>query len=186
MWNLVDLFFCLFLVQVDSMLPEASQSTMRVLALFAATAFFAGLWNGDQQETARPRPAMAGWIPYAPRDVSGPQLAVQDRTDGLVAPLMEIRRGAQTRTFSVEPDELSLTSAEISDHLAQLPIGLAAGDYRIVDDRGGVGWLRVRVNATGDVPDRGEGLLTTHSGGTGLKFLRVKPEEIGFTPALIR
>jgi hypothetical protein len=91
------------------------------------------------QQTAAPLPVPANivvdldWVPLAdPAELLAP------------ANLYE------TRQVGVEMQGLLLDEDELAAHIRLLPAQLPCGDYRILDDRGGVGWLWLRPLASAD------------------------------------
>jgi hypothetical protein len=56
----------------------------------------------------------------------------------------------ETRQVGVETQGLLLDEEELAAHIRLLPAQLPCGDYRVLDDRGGVGWLWVRPLASAD------------------------------------
>lgn len=145
---------------------ETSPSVLRVVALLACSASFAGLWSND-----RPRETVALRQPAASDPFA--RVPVPPRS----AIVQSIRVAASTKTFSLDADNLTLPRAEVDAHLSQLPLGMPAGDYRIVDPQGGVGWLRVRGGqSVAETP-----LLTTTVADRQMRFLRIESSRVGGT-----
>ena len=166
---------------------ESTQPVMRVVALVAFTALFAGLWNGDREAwSSQPPPAaMAQWVPHVPREMDNePKLAGitgKHSEPQLASPVLEMRIGGVTKSFTIDSGDLALTAEMIPQHLAQLPMGIAGGDYRLVDSRGGVGWLHVRIEGeTGSGPGT---QMVSHVDQMELRYLPVQtaktPEAAG-------
>ena len=162
---------------------EASQSALRVILLIMFTVLFAGLWAND-----RPHHLLAH------KQSPKPSLILAEQTDSLLlAPeelaestseadiqfpeLEEIATDSTSISLSIafETEGLTLTDQEIQRHLSQLPLGIADGDYMMVDPHGGVGWVRVRGNRQFD---QGETLLTTSIGEEYVRYIRVTPTNV--------
>lgn len=177
-------------------MSESSQSITRMLALIAFTAIFAGLWSNDQPVRAMalknsPIPhGIAGgesrqkqlqqgepeWVP-----VTEPRVETQVQTfaASLSATARQVSMGSQSKSFTIESADLLIADQILHAHLDQLPLGMAAGNYRIVDSLGGVGWLRVRINGAAGI-DAGENLiLSTTVNEESMRFIRVAETALG-------
>ncbi len=151
---------------------EASQTIMRVAALSFFTAMFAGLWANDRPDGSlalkhQPINDPIARILYGEHEhvpVLQPHKLSKTPLQPVVLSHVSKTEAANkiasvdlrgmSKTFSVEGAELQISTEVLEQHIAQLPLGIAAGDYRIVDSLGGVGWLRVRSSS---------GIETTHS-----------------------
>lgn len=165
---------------------EMSQSVIRVTALLAFSAVFAGLWVNDRPGEAMAQgalPEKASVVERQDVDPSPSKPATTVQTKCTTKPAervtMSIQVGAHHKTLTIEIDDLSISPAVLDAHLAKLPLGLSPGDYRIVDAQGGVGWLHVRdMNGTsGSTADHQ--LLTTTINDASVRFIRVMGEQAG-------
>lgn len=162
-------------------MSESSQAVIRSIALTTLTVLFAGIWGND-----RPTHPTLAFLPPDQRTfviaLAGPparDLLISKAAS--VASTRELRRSMQprtipamSRTISVESGELAISKGTLSGHLSRLPMGLAIGDYRLVDSLGGVGWLHVRGLSNvveGSVDDA---TLTTEVNGDRLSIIRVQ------------
>lgn len=157
-------------------MSESPQSIVRVLALVAFTALFAGLWGTDSAPN-RPETGIAD------RSVPAPAVAPADESESARTTSMIPEQLARTETvatteaptfetaISVDPGSLTLRPGQLQQHLNQLPLGTPAGRFRIVDDHGGVGWLRVRSTMQADAS--ANSVLKTESSGRTLHFIRM-------------
>ena len=160
-------------------MSESPQSIVRVLALVAFTALFAGLWGTDSashrksngladRSTPAPAVAPADESDAARTTSTGPKVTDQfGRTETVAtteAPTFET-------AISVDPGSLTLRPGQLQQHLNQLPLGTPAGRFRIVDDHGGVGWLRVRSTMQADAS--ANSVLQTEWSGRTLHFIRM-------------
>jgi len=182
---------------------ETTQSISRLLALVAFTALFAGLWANDRPANAmalKTGPIPHGivviepeWIPVSETELTSAMLDKNVSTPQV--PNLDVQFGSQSKTITVESAQLLIAREVLQSHLNQLPLGISAGDYRIVDSLGGVGWLHVRTeDASGPSASPTEALDLTGSLGmrTGsprmlatevdhasVQFIRVAPAVIG-------
>lgn len=170
-------------------MAETSQSAMRVIALVLFTMIFAGAWANDQ-----PRESMAQKDPPKPTAIISQEEQPVDRSDEsdepgdelvsteaiikkVVLPELEEVSPVEvgmTLTISVETEGLSLKERNIAEHIQQLPLGIANGDYLMVDPQGGVGWLRIRGQQQ---KDQGERQLTTTVESAMVRYVRVTPTD---------
>lgn len=169
-------------------MAETSQSAMRVIGLIFFTMVFAGAWAND-----RPNERMA--LKEMPKSTE--ILSKEDETASEVAPEVkaeeelvaievpapiEIPRPVlevldstaidMTMTISIESEGLSIVDATIKQHVQELPLGIANGDYLMVDPQGGVGWIRIRGQQQ---KDTGETMLATTIGNEVVRYMRVSP-----------
>lgn len=150
---------------------EASHAVSRITALIAFSALFAGAWSLDRSpETLalRERPRTTPLVRTKPV----PRPLVATPTSTTFAGRVEVTE--RRLTVSIEDESLQISPDVIERHLSQLPLGIAAGDYRIVDAQGGVGWLRVRGGmATTGVPQ-----LTTTVDEQPMRFIRIATPQV--------
>ncbi|MBT5017901.1 MAG: hypothetical protein HON04_04095 [Planctomicrobium sp.] len=169
-------------------MAETSQSAMRVIGLIFFTMVFAGAWAND-----RPNERMA--LKEMPKSTE--ILSKEDETASEVAPEVkaeeelvaievpapiEIPRPVlevldptaidMTMTISIESLGLSIADVTIKQHVQELPLGIANGDYLMVDPQGGVGWIRIRGQQQ---KDTGETMLATTIGDEVVRYMRVSP-----------
>jgi len=164
-------------------MTETSQSIFRVLALTACIALFAGIWSNDHPQQALamntgpiPRGVVEQepeWIPVpeSVQHIEVPQNSLPARPKAA----LEISVGNQNKQFELETGGLLIAAEILEAHINQLPIGIAAGDYRIVDSLGGVGWLHVRTH--GKISSSSSRLLpkllTTTIDNASVQYIRV-------------
>ncbi|MEW4490430.1 hypothetical protein AB1L42_20260 [Thalassoglobus sp. JC818] len=154
---------------------EASQSALRVVLLVTFSLLFAGLWAND-----RPQEIMAQKEPmHSGSTLIGDDSSMTSMTELVTSlpPLEDIptMEAEIVLTISVETDGLTLSPADVSSHIRQLPIGMASGDYMIVDPHGGVGWLRIRGQVSTTVESS---LHSTNVGDVCMRFIRVTPVQV--------
>lgn len=162
---------------------EASQSALRVILLVTFTLLFAGLWANDQpnQLLVQKQPARSHVVVAEQTDslvVEPGELVETSSNVGMTLPELEdvpTETASITLNISIETDGLTLSDDEVKEHVRQLPLGIADGDYMMVDPHGGVGWVRVRGNRQFD---QGETLLTTTIGEKHVRYIRVTPTNI--------
>lgn len=173
-------------------MSETSQSVMRAVALVVLTAGFAGVWQNDRPadpSIARYVPAdqrtfllaRAGSMPTLAPDQPAPEPVVAANAGQSLLCAESTRPesaalGATpslSRAISLDVSELMITQQELLRHLMQLPLGIAAGEYRIVDPQGGVGWLRVSGEMAPPIEGEARPVLTTGCEGTAVHFIRV-------------
>lgn len=148
-------------------MTSSSLNLVRVAALALMTALFAGVWNNDQPEYYLALSTAPSEVHFARRPNAAPAPA-------MVRAEAKVNLGLVSKTITVEADALVLPQSALAQHLAQLPLGLPAGDYRIVDAQGGVGWLRVRSESDGVTRAAGSELITTSVGTETVRFLRTQ------------
>ena len=163
---------------------EASQSVLRVVVLIVFTLLFAGLWAND-----KPREIMAKHS-----DAQSGLILTQDSQELAhdADQHIESRDSVSQLSFNelselsnetvqlglqieIESTGLTLSNDEIDQHIRKLPMGIADGDYLIVDPQGGVGWIKIRGQHQAD---QGETLLTTRVGANEVRYVRVTPTQI--------
>ncbi len=150
---------------------------MRVISLILFTMIFAGAWAND-----RPREHMAQKELPKPTAILSQETeeagsVVVDAIPQHVMPkpvLEEITPTeiGMTMTISVETEGLTIKGKTVQQHIEKLPLGIANGDYLMVDPEGGVGWLRIRGQQKRD-----EGLITlsTTIDDSIVRYMRVSP-----------
>ena len=163
---------------------ETSQSVIRVITLVGFTLMFATMWAND-----RPSEMMAR------KDPPPSEAVLTQETHGLVHESEQVSEGLTNsmQVMTLELDEISIESTEMvlsidietegltltdeasQAHLRNLPLGIADGDYMMVDPQGGVGWVRVRGQQQ---VDSNETLLTTKIGDAEVRYIRVTPTTI--------
>lgn len=154
-------------------MTETSQSLIRLIALVAVTAFFAGLWNNDRpvgvmaRKSAPQTNSLAQQTPQAPRSAAP---AIPGDTSMTT---LQVNIGRLSKTFTVRGDDLGLSPDQLLLHLEQLPLGLPAGNYRIVDSLGGVGWLTVQASGAAASGSPASPLLTTQVQDEAVRFIRI-------------
>lgn len=168
-------------------MSETSQSVMRVVGLITFTMFFAGAWANDQPREQMAQKEMPKPTAILSKEESQPQesadIAAPEEVVSLpVPPPVELpkplldtvqpTRIGMTMTISVETEGLSIAEKTVQQHIQKLPLGIANGDYLMVDPLGGVGWLRIRGQAQ---IDRGEQFLTTQIEDATVRYMRVSP-----------
>jgi hypothetical protein len=149
---------------------ETSQPLVRAFALVAATALFAGIWANDRPQAAP-----------APRSIAtrSRHSALGEKPAAQPASTMTVSLGTVSRTWTIDADALLIPASRFDQHVAQLPVGLPSGDYRIVDSLGGVGWLHVRSQGAVNLPLASSPLLTTLVEGEPVRFIRIVSAAIG-------
>lgn len=167
---------------------ETSQSLARLAALIAVTAGFALLWANDQPDAQLAMKTGPVFQPLAgqPLPAESRSRTSRSRTSSVaprptaaaIAPVREVMLGGVAKSFAVEAEGLAISSESLTEHLDQLPLGLAAGDYRIVDPLGGVGWLRIRETPAESRTSRGSEVVTTSAAGGDVRFIRVRVEAV--------
>lgn len=156
-------------------MTDSSPALTRFVALIAMTAVFAGLWANDGPS----RPAVRA--AHASRTVLAAVSPAEVTEFRLTAPISTtnsaVQIGRTVKTIAIESAHLNLSERELADHVGQLPMGIPAGDYRIVDSQGGVGWLRVRFSEPADGVSgiaAASTLMTTCVGDDEVRFIRVR------------
>lgn len=171
-------------------MAETSQSAMRVISLVLFTALFAGAWANDeprekmaQKELPKPTAIMSQEdveqdVPVQPENVVSHVAQTAPKSVPVAPPLEELQPVGigMTMTISVETEGLTLVDETVANHIQRLPLGIANGDYLMVDPLGGVGWLRIRGQQQ---QDGGEMMLTTTIGESVVRYLRVTPVNAG-------
>lgn len=174
-------------------MAETSQSAMRVISLVLFTALFAGAWANDQPrermaEKTQPEPTAILSQEAQESELSRvamptevmpnvPELPAASAVVDVPA-LEELKPVAvgMTMTISVETEGLTLVDETVQDHIQRLPLGIANGDYLMVDPLGGVGWLRIRGQQQ---KDSGEMILKTSIDESVVRYIRVTPVNAG-------
>lgn len=166
-------------------MAETSQSAMRVIGLIFFTMVFAGAWAND-----RPNERMAQKeMPKPTAIISKEETAIEvkpvvEAEEELVVievpapidiptPVLEVLDPtaiSMTMTISIESEGLSIADTTIKQHVQELPLGIANGDYLMVDPEGGVGWIRIRGQQQ---KDTGETMLATTIGDEVVRYMRV-------------
>lgn len=109
-----------------------------------------------------------GWIAIDPFEESRPKQSVKK-----VSPVPQnVVSLPVTRT--VDHDGLTISAEAIQQHVGLLPESLPNGDYRIIDEFGGVGWLMIRGQQTQSPAE--DGVWTTTIDGQAVRFIRVAPQ----------
>ncbi|WP_437185447.1 hypothetical protein SH668x_002552 [Planctomicrobium sp. SH668] len=141
-------------------MTESSITLIRIFSLLLSTGLFAATWANDQPATRSKlakttRSATTEIVSQSPSQNVAPQEAgpVSKNLTDIASPqkdlpsgttiAFEIQIGQRVKSIRIEGHELLLSEDDVQAHLEQLPIGLASGNYRIVDSMGGIGWLRV-------------------------------------------
>jgi hypothetical protein len=156
----------------------------RLLALIASTALFAGMWAGDGPADGMALHHKTGvnslvqrepeWVP-----IEEPITHRVAASAATVSPGLTLSVSGISKSLTVESDGLAIAPELLQRHVEQLPLGIAAGDYRIVDSQGGVGWLRVRSTSSANGPSDAMRLMTTSIDGAPVQFIRIVPAAIG-------
>lgn len=174
-------------------MSETSQSLIRALALAAFTAIFAGMWNNDrptdptlalrlpadqrsfvcQHVSTAPVFKLSG-SPKTAKSVAKTTPLIPGKTVEVSAPPTQTVGMQQPRTISIEADGLMIPQAELTQHMNQLSLGIAAGDYRIVDSLGGVGWLHVVDGSQMSFTSTAAEMLITEIGDSIVRFIPVQ------------
>ncbi|QDT33672.1 hypothetical protein [Thalassoglobus polymorphus] len=166
---------------------EKSQSVMRVVSLVLFTMIFAGAWANDrprevlaQKEMPKPSASISQEADTGATALAG---AVSERTAPEVVvpehvmpkPVLEDITPSEfgmTMSISVETEGLTIKGKTVQQHIQKLPLGIANGDYLMVDPEGGVGWLRIRGQQK---PDDRAITLSTQIGEATVRYMRVSP-----------
>lgn len=74
-------------------------------------------------------------------------------------------------SMTIVRDDLTLPLADLLQHIAQLPMGLPAGEYHIVDPSGRTGSLRIRRQSAFQLPAEDMTDRTTHHKEVTLRFI---------------
>ncbi|WP_437190903.1 hypothetical protein [Planctomicrobium sp. SH527] len=130
------------------------------------------------------------WEALSPLPVVATVPAVSEDDDGWIAidPFEKLRESKASQkgtaaiqkaaslpvSRTVDHDGLTLSVPAIQQHVELLPESLPNGDYRIIDEFGGVGWLMIR-GQQGHLPVE-EGVWTTTIDGKTVRFIRVAPQ----------
>jgi len=180
---------------------EMTQSISRVLALVALTALFAALWANDRPANAmalKSGPIPQGMVIVEPEWVPVPETepaseTLEENVSSLQSPELKVQFGSQSKSIVIESAQLLIAREVLQSHLNQLPLGISAGDYRIVDSLGGVGWLHVRAEETSTPrtsKTRASGMETgtprifsTTVDQANVRFIRVAPVALGANSA---
>ncbi|MCA9044203.1 MAG: hypothetical protein KDA69_07785 [Planctomycetaceae bacterium] len=75
--------------------------------------------------------------------------------------------------ISIVRGDLTLESDELAAHIAQLPMGIEAGRYRIVDSQGGTGWLIIHSAMVLPNSQLSDGIASTHHDNQTVRFIKV-------------
>ncbi|MEZ5940492.1 MAG: hypothetical protein R3C18_03805 [Planctomycetaceae bacterium] len=75
--------------------------------------------------------------------------------------------------ISILRGDLTLESDELAAHIAQLPMGIEAGRYRVVDGQGGTGWLIIHSAMVLPNSQLSDGIASTHHGNQTVRFIKV-------------
>lgn len=167
------------------------QAATRIAALLAFSGLFAGLWSSDGHGTGgtsvtTARKGALRSVPAVQQVASpaGPAAETTKRGQAGRSVTWTVSPGNRTRQFFLETDGLKMSSTTFEKHLGQLPLGLPAGDYRIVDPSGGVGWLRVRGDGV-PLTSSSNSLLTTTVDRRQVRFIRIGNSTIDRTAEVI-
>lgn len=170
-------------------MAETSQSAMRVISLVLFTALFAGAWANDQ-----PRERMAEKTQPEPTAILSQEAQESELSREVMPTVAEVAASStpavdvpaleelkpvsvgMTMTISVETEGLTLVDETVQHHIQRLPLGIANGDYLMVDPLGGVGWLRIRGQQQ---EDSGEMILKTTIEESVVRYIRVTPVNAG-------
>lgn len=175
-------------------MPSISPVVSRTLALMVCTLLFAGVWSNDRPVAAmamKTGPIPRGiveqepeWVPVSAPLIASSAAPVPATPTAGTADL-KVSRGSVSKSFRVESSSLLIAEEILQSHLNQLPLGLAVGDYRIVDSLGGVGWLHVRIEGA-ESANAGRSslprLLTTTVDDGEMQFIPVKETAISSSP----
>ena len=138
----------------------------RVALLLAFTSFFAVAWESDQKAEAKAIAAKAGR--------SDQTLFAQEATREIV--ISQVSRGIAI-------------SSESDFSQCLLPDGIRPGTYRVVDDRGSVGWTTIFPDrdlldgpANADVEMKKVELFTSQSSAGRWYFIRVEAAPVMASP----
>lgn len=175
-------------------MTDTSQSVIRIAALVAATVLFAAVWRSDQtghelalQTSPGSRVIVRREQPGVRMPTSRPEwqaaLVLLDGEGDCPAVIQKDSSGMKLVTARC--DGLTLDLITLGTHLRQLPLDIPAGDYRIVDSAGGVGWLRVQTDAARAASSR-DALLTTRVNSVEVRFIRVTANSTAVRDSLIR
>lgn len=150
---------------------EGSQALIRIVALACTTIAFAAGWSNDQV------PALAG----EPAAQPNPFVQFFNELNGQPAHESHARVVVEIngicKSFELETTSPHLQGEALREHLAQIPLGIAEGDYQIVDQDGQSGWLRVRTNMP-LTSNQNATLLTTVKNQT-VRYSKATPTMIG-------
>lgn len=168
-------------------MAEASQSAMRIVGLIFFTMVFAGAWANDQPRermAQREMPKPSAVLTHDDPNVEAQPVVDIDQTAVAIdvpapveipAPVLDVLDPTSldmTLTISIESEGLSIAESTIKKHVHELPLGIANGDYLMVDPAGGVGWIRIRGQQQRDL---GDTLLATTVNDEVVRYLRVSP-----------
>lgn len=165
-------------------MAESSQSAMRIIALIFFTMLFAGAWANDRpRETMAQKELPKPTAILSQEETPGEEILAPLPTEELVEEVVatdvpqsileELKPVSlvKTMTISIETEGLTLHDESVQSHLQRLPLGIANGDYMMINSQGGMGWIRIR----GQQRDAGERLLTTTVNDVTVNYLRVTP-----------
>jgi hypothetical protein len=149
------------------------QMAARVALLLAFTSVFALAWESDQQPGERARTLAAAKHRYPVQAVS-------------VHPVSQLVVVSSTSTTSFG---VTISSESDFSHCV-LPEGICPGKYRVVDDRGSVGWVTIATERDSAVADPTEtsatksvDFLTSQSSFGRWYFIRVEASAVASIPA---
>jgi len=174
------------------------QILVRLFALVAATGVFAGLWANDQPVPTDDVIALQHLtvrIPLEPLAEELPVSTLQSSEEDWQTLPTESHSSESVTSLSMRPgdpfpdpipprteiraihlDQLTISEAELQKHLRLLPETIPAGDYRVIDSFGGVGWLIVRPVDSSVETVAEDGVWTTTLDGITVRFIRAVPQ----------